>query len=204
MLVNYFFNLCHEFSALKSLKLLCDLLYVLNLLDFLHELLDEVSVVPCPRGPFFREDVETLDGLLPALHLFALLLLYLALLLLLGFDLTLLGLLDGTVTILNLFPFLLLAVADLLLLTDLLSLLFLTLPSDSGVSLVGELDQLHDTRALLLDVLVSYLFVFLFHVSALVAVLSLAGVILVVLREISPRFEVVPILVEFVDLFNWS
>ena len=44
--------------------------------------------------------------------------------------------------------------------------------------------------------------VLVLHVATLVPVLGLAGIVLVELREVAPRLEIVPILIKLVNLFH--
>ena len=45
--------------------------------------------------------------------------------------------------------------------------------------------------------------VFLLHVATFIAILSLSGVVLVVLGEVPPGLEVVPVLIKLVNLLDW-
>lgn len=122
----------------------------------------------------------------------------------LGFDLSLLGLFYGPVPVLLFLALLLFAITYLLFLLKLLGFLLLLLPLDTGIALVGELDQFDDAGALLLHVLVSQLLILLLHIPALIAVLGLSWVILVEIGEVPPRIKVVPEFIEFEHLLDWS
>ena len=90
---------------------------------------------------------------------------------------------------------LMLLLLPLLLFLDLAELLL-----DSGVVIVGELDETENSGALRFDVFCSLPLVLLLHVASLIAILSFVSVILVILRELSPTLEVVPELVELLDV----
>ena len=186
MLLNYFFQLSNKLSPMILSQIASGLLNLLGLLKLLAVLLEEVSVVACARCTLLAQQVKHLDNLFPSLYLSGLLLLDPLVLFEFSINLTLLGILYSTVAVLDLFALFLLAVTDFLLLTELLSFFFLFLPPDSRVSLVSQLHQLYDSCTFLLKVLIPATLVLLFHVPALVPVLCLPGIVLIVLREISP------------------
>jgi hypothetical protein len=46
--------------------------------------------------------------------------------------------------------------------------------------------------------------ILLLHIATFISILCLARIVLIKLREVTPRLEVVPILVKLVDLIYWS
>jgi hypothetical protein len=90
----------------------------------------------------------------------------------------------------------------LLLPSQLLSLLEFPLFPDPRVIIVRGLGQPDQARAFLLVVLTPCLLVFLLHIPSLVPILGFFDIVLVILRELAPCLEVVPVLVKlfhFVD-----
>jgi len=85
-----------------------------------------------------------------------------------------------------------------------LGLLFCELSFDSGVSFVGLRIQLHEPFALLFLIPFAPFDILLLHPPFFEAILCIIGVMLIVLSEFSPGFEVVPELIEFINVIHWS
>ena len=69
-----------------------------------------------------------------------------------------------------------------------------------GMVFSCQFDQLEQSGAFILKVFLLTFFVFVFHITPLVAISGLAGVVFVVLTEASPGVEIVPETEEFVEL----
>ncbi len=201
-LANDFLNLCNHLILCYGPKSLYDLLYLTGFFDLLGEFIEEEAIIACPRYSFLTNLRQSAHSLLTPHHFLCLLLFYFTFFLKLCINLSLLCFLYNSVSVFLILPFLLLAVAQLLLLPQLLLLLFLLLPLYTRVALVGKLNELIESCALLLLMLSSLALVLVFHVAALVPILGLAGIVLVELREVAPGLEIVPVLIELVNLFH--
>ena len=200
--------LMHFLTILTLLQSLHYLLYLLCGLYLLAKLIHKEPVILLPlvscRHPLFTYHTQFLHSFLSSLLLSFLLFPYFLFLFLLSLDLHLFSffllssfLLYFISLPLLLFPLLLLDPLPFLLLHQLLLL-------DPRVVLVSQLHELDDSRSFLLHVLVSDLLVLFLHVSSLIPVSSFPHVILIVLTELTPSLEVVPILVKLIHLVQGS
>jgi len=80
-----------------------------------------------------------------------------------------------------------------------LSLYLFTLPTNTRIIVEGIFDKSDNTGTFSLLVLCALPLVFLLHVPTFVPTASFIDVVLVILREFSPRLEIVP---PFVKLFD--